>query len=626
MKRLLLSVLLLSLAALRLAAFDFTPCKGFIPVPEYSDRAGWDALTGTAKKSAVRFAEQYLGRDWSAAPVSNKHREALSNLIIGELFEGEGRFVPEISKALTAVCERGYLSNNASDAAIPAGHKKIALMEAAYGSELAFALYYLRDALPEDVCKAVEKCLKENIFDPFLDDERAAQMNWIAENFTPGGKAYLNNWVPYCNTHVLAAFLLAEPDPERLRKAVERSFRSMDKYVTYCAQDGSCEEGPAYWNMAGAKVYEYAKMIYEASGGAIDRLDEPVLREMGEWRICASAGDGMVVNFSDTGLKDISYAEMYFRIGTDCGSQALVDFAVLSSIKPDFSGFRGPSLRGGPEGNRIQRALENLLIRDAFREAQQEALDSFSGNYVRLYDAYYSRILSRSYPDNQQAFLRAGKNFLFVKGGHNNEAHNHLDVGTPIFFSDMMPVIIDPGLNHDTYAALHEGNKYKVWSARSEWHSLPVINGCQQVHGREHCAEGFSADGTCASFDISKAYPASSLCRRWVRSYSLSAKGLEIVDDYQLEARTASDTLNFIVWQEPSVSGREIVIPCRSLDGTRSGKMHLQYPSEMKVELTPMDVSANKDLKKVWKDRIWRISLISPSDSPAKGSYRFILK
>ena len=613
----------------------FRPGGEWVPHPAYNDRESWSRFF-TGIKTIVNRGRGFLGRDWHENPSSLKHREALSELVLAELAEGKGQFVPEIANALKALVDFGYLPTPGSDPSTPPEQRIIALHEAAYGAEIAIAIFFFGDVLDTALCNDVRELLRVNIFDPYLNpaNDYNSAMNWMAIHFNPDNGGYLNNWCSYCTVHVLTAFLLAERDPQRLLCAVAKSCKTMDAYLDYAGFDGSCEEGPAYWNMAGAKVYEYARLMCDASGGRIDLLKDPQIRRMGEWRIDVDAGDGWVLNFSDGSARALNYAEIYYRFGLDCGSQALVDYAIMSFIKNDYSGFRNPPYRGGGEGNRIWRALESLRYQEQLKKDEEKALEDASGDYRLLYNTYYGRIRSHWYPNNQQAFLRMGKKFLVAKGGHNLESHNHNDVGSFVLFDDSMPVIIDPGINHETYAALHRGNKYEVWSARSEWHNLPDINGFQQAPGRQYRAMEAAADLDECLFtaDISHAYPEEASCRSWERSCKVSASKVWVTDSYELERRLAADTLHFIVWKEPFLPGEncagkrvregEVMVLCRNFNGSRSKWMRIRFPQSLSVIKEEKKIT-DKTQKACWGESIWRIRFASAPDAPLQGSYRF---
>src|SRR5699024_10377619 len=76
---------------------------------------------------------------------------------------------------------------------------------------------------------------------------------------------------------------------------------------------------------------------------------------------------------------------------------------------------------------------------------------------------------------------------LAVKGGHNDEAHNHLDVVSYLVAVDTAPALID--LGQPTYTALtFTDRRYELWTMTSSWHHLPAIRGHGQVIGAEHRA------------------------------------------------------------------------------------------------------------------------------------------
>lgn len=88
--------------------------KDWFPLPKYTDRAGWSALTKADSAAVVRRAERYLGYKWQTVPATGylafertgdrramenpqgENRGALIALIAGELTEGKGRFIDQI--------------------------------------------------------------------------------------------------------------------------------------------------------------------------------------------------------------------------------------------------------------------------------------------------------------------------------------------------------------------------------------------------------------------------------------------------------------------------------------------------------------------------------------------------
>jgi hypothetical protein len=105
---------------------------------------------------------------------------------------------------------------------------------------------------------------------------------------------------------------------------------------------------------------------------------------------------------------------------------------------------------------------------------------------------------------------------LAVKGGHNDENHNHLDVGSFVVASGGVPLVVDVG--RPTYTATTFGpDRYENWVMTSRWHNVPRIGGHDQVPGRAFAArhvELLPAGGTSGSagldglrMDLAGAYP-----------------------------------------------------------------------------------------------------------------------
>lgn len=120
--------------------------------------------------------------------------------------------------------------------------------------------------------------------------------------------------------------------------------------------------------------------------------------------------------------------------------------------------------------------------------------------------------------------------FLSFKGGHNNESHNHNDVGSFVVSFNGGPVLIDVGV--ETYEAKTFGaRRYEIWTMQSSYHNLPEINGLMQRFGEEYRAleaRFVPADGPEGadrfSLDLSRAYGEDALVNRWYREMTFNRK------------------------------------------------------------------------------------------------------
>ena len=95
--------------------------------------------------------------------------------------------------------------------------------------------------------------------------------------------------------------------------------------------------------------------------------------------------------------------------------------------------------------------------------------------------------MSTWYDETEMCFMRNSSGwFLGAKGGHNDESHNHNDIGTCIFSIRNIPVLVDAGVGTYTKATFDNKERYKIWAMRCEWHNLPMINGVQQEFGGKY--------------------------------------------------------------------------------------------------------------------------------------------
>ena len=141
--------------------------------------------------------------------------------------------------------------------------------------------------------------------------------------------------------------------------------------------------------------------------------------------------------------------------------------------------------------------------------------------------------------------------FFAAKGGHNNESHNHNDIGSCVLYFDGKPCLIDIG--RENYVALtFSSRRYEIWTMQSQYHNVPKINGIEQMQGRQYEAKNtiFSADAKKAVFstDISGAYTKEAGVEKWVRTYRLvRGKKFTISDQYDLnEILNDPSTINFV--------------------------------------------------------------------------------
>jgi hypothetical protein len=115
--------------------------------------------------------------------------------------------------------------------------------------------------------------------------------------------------------------------------------------------------------------------------------------------------------------------------------------------------------------------------------------------------------------------------FVSAKGGHNDESHNHNDVGNFVIFNDKKPVIIDAGVGEYTKKTFSK-QRYDIWTMQSEYHNVPVVNGYPQKVGHTFKATDVkylkSDKQSSLSMDLKYAYKEQAGINIYIRTIALN--------------------------------------------------------------------------------------------------------
>ncbi len=216
--------------------------------------------------------------------------------------------------------------------------------------------------------------------------------------------------------------------------------------------------------------------------------------------------------------------------------------------------------------------------------------------------------------------------YLAAKGGHNNESHNHNDVGNFIIYLDGHPMIIDIGVEEYS-AKTFSNDRYTIWTMQSGWHNLPAVDGTMQQAGRTFSAENVTYQSTdnkvTLALDIHSAYPKHAGIKNWRRTCELIRGNLiTVTDKYQLLSQPESITYSLITMckAEKLAEGLKLIHPANA-----GRSLLVKYDTD-KLNLTLEHVElADARLKRVWGDSITRITLIANAPSlQHKNAIQFI--
>jgi len=136
--------------------------------------------------------------------------------------------------------------------------------------------------------------------------------------------------------------------------------------------------------------------------------------------------------------------------------------------------------------------------------------------------------------------------------------------------------------------------RYEIWTMRSSYHNLPLINGYEQLPGAAYKATGVSFsnnnDERRFSLDIAKAYPAKAGINFWKRDILLNGNEVAVSDNFQLQYTNDSSSLYLMCFKKPQIENGKIIFTISNSEKvylTYSGL--LQTPTMETINIAPTD-------------------------------------
>jgi hypothetical protein len=546
------------------------PRDAWRPYPVAGERDAWTALDGDLRDFYLTRGEGMLDYVWPTLPatlflefvrmgnrsnfqsVRYRRRHALRDLVLAECVEGDGRFLDDIVNGIWTTCEETYWGVPAHINMQRAGvdlpdveEPTVDLFAAETAALLAWTTYLLGERL-DTVSPLVRRRIRyetrRRVLEPCLTRD---DFWWMS--FDPGAHS-INNWNPWINSNWLATALLLEEDEARRAAAVHKIMRSLDLFLGIYAESGGCDEGPSYWGRAAASLFDCLDQLYSVTQGGLDVYGEAKIKNMGRYIYRAHICDHYFVNFADASAIGRPPASLVYRYGQAMEDGVMMAFGAW--LMADQAGSRGKQ-----EGS-LGRILPALFdVPDPLDVAPAQPLPR---------DAWFygvEAMVARDQAGTPEGF------FVAAKGGHNNESHNHNDVGNVIVYADGKPVIVDAGV--ETYTRkTFSPQRYEIWTMQSAYHTLlPTfeVGGevVMQVPGEAFAARGVayreSDDEVRFALDIAGAYPPEANVQSWGRTITLRrGEALVIEDAFALTEPARTITVGLLTPCEVTVEGGEL--------------------------------------------------------------------
>lgn len=599
------------------------PLANWVPFPKPGD-AAWSKANQATLQSYVQQAEQYLNYSWPSIPatkslliertgdraqyqaISNERRDALVTLLLGEIHENKGRFLDQIINGVWSICEESFWGASAHlpktkeiSGLVDVSQPFVELFSAETATYLAWIDYFLGDkldAVSPQIRKRIYYEVNNRIFTPAMTKKHG----WMTTN--ANGRRP-NNWNPWICSNWLNAALLLEKDETRRTDMVYKILEVVDEFLNPYPQDGGCDEGPGYWNAAAASLYDNISLLNLATNNSFAyAFRDEKIRNMGRFIYRAQIGEKYFLNFADADPQPAMAANMIYRYGKDIQDDDMMRFGAY---------YRRPD-GGRPSRGHFFRNFFSLFIHDEFQNTPQKL--PLPAN-VWLPDTEV--MIARDIEGSVKGF------FVAAKGGHNDESHNHNDIGNYVVYYDGLPVIIDVG--RGTYTAkTFSSRRYEIWYNRSDYHNVPTVNDITQAPGAMFKADNvkyqYGKGFAQLSLDIAKSYPDSAGIKNLERTIRLNrGRNVEITDIVSLNNSGKLTQHIMTCYPAEVTKPGELVIHYAPKDALAKDFVIRYDPKQFDpiVEKIPLTTMEDQGIITKWGDSIYRINFnaIAPSNS-----------
>jgi hypothetical protein len=534
----------------------------FRPFPSYGERSSWEKLDKNVKDYYLSEAQKLRAYNWPSLSASlymdfqrNGNRSRYENLcfgrrvnlvklLIAECITGSGEYLDDIINGVWLLCEesswvvpahnnhlRGNTSNKLPNIEDPV---YIDLFSAETGSLLSWVYYFLGESIEKIsplVKRRIELEMTRRIFQPYLEHD---DFHWMGlTHDEPVG-----NWNPWINSNMLSSYLIFQDVFPRAIEGVNKAIRSVNRFMVLYPGDGGWEEGPVYFR-AGAASFCDCLQILEYVRDMSGIYDDGKIRNMISYIYKVYIGHDYYVNFADASPSVMAPVGLLERAASHLKDPCLDGFCLHLRETRSYNADIIPGHTG-----RLFRMISDIFGYGSGRPPTPLKLPLA---------AWFNSIQVLTARDNENG---SGGLFFAAKGGHNDEGHNHNDIGNFILYRDGAPVIVDAGVGLYSKFTQNDDTRYAIWSMGSAHHNVPTINGEEQAPGRDHCATAVHYDDSGGivrfSLDIADAYPKEAAIESWLRRFTfVRGKELVLEEQYRLKHCSLPPELNFLCHDKP---------------------------------------------------------------------------
>ncbi len=434
----------------------------------------------------------------------------LQPLVLAECLENQGRFLPLLNQVLHAFATEPTWTLPAHDGSLENFHRQqyfVDLGAAAFGADLAAALYLLGDRLDPAVRQELSAALETRLFAPIRHSLATGEGTyWLGSRSAP----VQNNWNAVCLAGVVGAACAVLPDRADRALFLAAGEHYSAYFINSFDADGYCAEGPGYWAFGFGHYALLRTTLLAATVGRVDLFANAKIKAIAAYGFRIQLAHHLVPPFEDCrfGLPadpDVTaYCNEVFQFGVPDGAPSLgLGHDHLTALfMPVICCPPTASLPSTPAG--------------------------FPGDFSFFKHAgvLVCRPAAGS-PNRLSAAIKAG----------GNGSHSHNDIGSCVIAVGDQLLAGDPGgpfaYNNKVFGP--ERFTYKILN--SFGHPVPVVADCLQtdathLHPRV-TATHFTAAGEEISLDLKSAYKVPELLGLLrTMTYARAGQGRVVITDH----------------------------------------------------------------------------------------------
>ncbi|MBR4889130.1 MAG: heparinase II/III family protein [Clostridia bacterium] len=602
------------------------PREDFHPLPKYEDEAAWQQVSDATRAMILAKAEELLVtpmprvtataymqffRTGSRAfdeSIDHPRRYALFWLTAAECLERKGRFMDQLIDYIWDICEttswilpahnwHGLEGGWGNDSPRPLADIKdphIDLFVAATGEYLAWVLYIMRSKLDEVsflISERIEYELNRRVIEPFCNRRDA----WWIDDST-------HNWHIWITSNCLTIILLTESNPAKRAKAAELALRYVEDFYRKYMEDGSTNEGAAYWIAAAGSMCHALKTFKLASNGAIDHFDEPMVHNIAAFLYHLHINEQAFYNYGYTPrlVTGLQGMELY-----DFG-RLLNDTAMMELGAYMYHLNKQPLVISAHGDNAYMPFFEIL------HGHELEAMEPKAPNIGYCYSSAQQLMIAREKPGTTEGLFLGAKGF-------NGHFDSHRDGGSFIVYNNSKPVYIEIGV--PVYSIKVIGAKYRHshFACVPQSHNAISVNGFGQIPGtltgsmnneklHSPAAKAISSrstsndDGNAAilTVEMPHLFPTESGVKEFARTFTMDRSAGMVSVRQQVTCENESEIcLHFITCEKPEIA-----------DGIVVGGTKLTYDTALfTANVEKFDYENDVKVNAAWGDEIYSVTL-----------------